>query len=269
MRQPATHSGKSDSGWKGLYFAGGLAAVIMVVFFRRNCGAELLISQGFSLFDVPEMAPSTAGEWFVLLQKDWFVGLTLFNLFDLINYALLGLVFLALYGALRRINRGAMLAATAFGFVGIAVNFASNQAFSMLALSDRYAEAATEAQRAILLAAGEALLAIDNPGDVYPGAGTLISLFLVLSAGLVISIVILRSADFPKATAYVGIVANGLALGYFIALLVAPSLVWLPPTLSALFRLAWYILISVGLFRLWASINKNSSEENIPETKRG
>jgi hypothetical protein len=52
-------------------------------------------------------------------------------------------------------------------------------------------------------------------------------------------------------------------------LLLAPSLVWLPPTLSALFRLAWYILIAVGLFRLWASSNKNSSGGAVPDTNRG
>ena len=111
MGQPAAGGDSSDPGWKWLYFTGGLAAVIMVVFFRRNCGAELMLSGGLGILDAPEVAPDNALDWFRLLQDDPFVGLTLFNIFDLINYLLLGLVFLALYGALRPVSRGAMLAA--------------------------------------------------------------------------------------------------------------------------------------------------------------
>jgi hypothetical protein len=91
----------------------------------------------------------------------------LLNVFDMVNYALVGLMFLALYGALRRANQSAMVVATASGLVGIAVTFASNQAFSMLSLSNQYAAATTEGQRSMLLAAGEGLLAINNPGAIY------------------------------------------------------------------------------------------------------
>ena len=77
-----------------------------------------------------------------------------------------------------------MAVATAFGFVGIAAYFASNQAFAMLSLSDQYAAATTDVQRSTFLAAGEALLAIHNPGTIYQGTGIYLSLFLVVLAGL-------------------------------------------------------------------------------------
>jgi hypothetical protein len=48
-------------------------------------------------------------------------------------------MFLALYAALRRANKSYMAIAMTLGFVGIAVYFASNTAFSMLSLSDQYA----------------------------------------------------------------------------------------------------------------------------------
>ena len=239
-----TSSGIENPAWKALYKLGGIAALVAVFIFRRNLSAELMAFQGFGLFDVPGVAPIRAAEWFMLLQRDWFVGLTLLGVFDLVEYALVGLLFLALYAALKQANRSTMLLAVACGLAGIAVAFASNQGFAMLSLSEQYAAAATDTQRAMFLAAGEALLAINA------GAGGYISLFLVLLAGLLISIVMLRGDTFGKATAYVGILANGVGLCYFLALAFVPAINWLPPTLSAPFRVIWYFLIARKLFQL-------------------
>ena len=65
----------------------------------------------------------------------------------------------------------------------------------------------------------------------------------------------LRSRVFGKATAWAGILANGLALGHFVALALAlaPIIAGLPTIVSAPFRMVWYILIAVGLFRLGSS----------------
>ena len=215
-----------------------------------------MLTTGFGVLEVPATWPASAEEWLTLLHKNTLVGLILFEVSDLINYALVGLIFLALYGALRQADKSAMVVATTFAFVGIAVYFASNQAFSMLSLSGRYAGATSEAQRAMILAAGEALLAINNPGNIVQGTGVHLSLFLVILSGLLISIVMSRSAVFSKATAYAGILANGIALGYFAALILAPALTWLPAAAYAPFRLAWYILIATRLFQLARRVPK-------------
>jgi hypothetical protein len=249
MAQHGSSNQDTDPAWRILYKVGGVAALIAVLLFRRNFGAELFAFKGFGLFSVPTTMPSNAIDWFTLLQEDRFVGLVFLGVIDLVNYALVGLIFLALYGALRETNKSAIVIATAFGFVGIAVFFASNQAFSMLSLSDQYA-AATDAQRAMFLAAGEALLAINNPGAMYQGTGIYLSLLLVLLAGLIISVVMLQSTQFNNATAYMGILANVFALGYFIALPFSLAIYWLPPTISAPFRIVWYILIALKLFQL-------------------
>lgn len=243
-----------DSAWKLLFYTGGVAALLAVILFRRNFGVELITFNGFGLFAVPETTPISATDWFALLQDNWFMGLALFGLIDLVNYALVGLIFLALYGALKQVNKSAMVVATVFGFVGITVYFATNQAFSMLTLSHRYAEATTVAQQILFQAAGEALLAGYNPGTIENGTGYYLSLFLVLLAGLIISLVMLRSLFFNKATAYAGILANGIGLGYFVALIFVPEILWLPPSLSALFRMAWYVLIAIQLLKLGKNI---------------
>ena len=251
--------GIPESGWRHLYRVGGIAALIAVIFFRRNCGAEMDAFNGFGIFTVPDLVPTSALEWFSLLQANTFVGMTLLGLVDVINYLLVGMIFLALFGALWDTNRVAMVFATLFGWVGAAVYFVANQAFGMLYLSEQYATTAKDSHRAILLAAGEALLVEDNPGMVQQGTAIYISLFLVLLAGLIISIVMLQSDGFNKGTAIVGLLANGLALGGFIALAVAPMIVWLFPTSAAPFRMIWYILVTVQLFKL--SIDKNNREK--------
>jgi len=240
----------NSEGWKALYLVGGIAALLAFSIFRRNWGVELMTFSGFGLFDVPETWPVTTFEWYELLQLDRYISLSLLGLYDVINYALVGLIFMALYGALRGANRGARLVALVSGLVGVTVFISSNPAVDMLALSERYSTTASVTERPLVLAAGEALLAHHNPVGPYHGTGYYISLFLVLVAGLIFSIVMLRSDVFNKWTAITGILANGINLFLFPVQAFAPSINWIPPTFAAPFRVAWYILIMIQLFKL-------------------
>ncbi len=234
---------------KILYWLGAIAALLAVFVFRRNLSAEFVAFRGFGILAVPEVTPVQALEWFSLLRADRLVGLVLLDFFDLAEYFLLGLIYLALYAALKPVNRKASLTGLTCGLAGISLSFITNPAIPILVLSEQYAAASTEAQRAAILAAGERWLA-NHPGMINPHVGNYLSLFLVLLAGLVFSILMLRSEVFGKATAAMGILANGIYLGYFITLVFIPAMIWLPPTLSAFFRMAWYILIAVKLIRL-------------------
>jgi len=239
-----------ETGWKALHITGGLAALVAAIFFRRNWSAELMVFKGFGIFDVPERLPNSALEWFTLLQKDPFVGLSLLNFYDLINFALVGLIFLALYVALRKADKSLMLIAISSGLVGVTVYLASNQAWEMFSLSKQYTAATSNEQRSILLTAGDVLLVTNHPDAPYQATGIHLGLFLVLSAGLLIAIVMLRSDIFGKTAAICGVLANGLALLGFITLAFGPAISWIPPTLSAPFRLIWYVLIAIKLFKL-------------------
>jgi hypothetical protein len=126
-----------DASRKSLYRIGAFAALIAVIFFRRYLSAELMAFNGFGILDVPPLAPVSALEWFALFQRSKFVGLALLDIFDLVNYALVGSIFLALYVALRKSNQSAMGMATLLSIVGVTVYFASNQALSFLYLNDR------------------------------------------------------------------------------------------------------------------------------------
>jgi len=87
----------TDTAWKALYITGGIAALIAVLVFRRYFSVELMQFDGFGLFSVPEAWPVSAADWFALFQENYVVALLLFDLFDLVNYGLVGLIFLALY----------------------------------------------------------------------------------------------------------------------------------------------------------------------------
>jgi len=225
----------ADSAWKSLYRVGGTAALIIVVLYA----IQIIV---FVAWGPP---PSTVIGWFTLFQNNRLLGLLDLDLLSLADYALMGLMFLALYAALRRASESFMAIATTLAFVGIAVYYASNTAFSMLSLSDQYAAATTDAQRSMLLAAGQAMLAI------YQGTAFYMSYVLVSVAPLIISVVMLRSNIFSKVTAYVGILANVLGLAYFL-----PAVGVLLSLISVVGFAIWYILIARRLLQLGQALSK-------------
>ena len=166
-------------------------------------------------------------------------------------------MFLPLYVVLKRVNKSYMAIATVLGFAGIAVYFASNTALSMLSLSDQYATATTEVQRTMLLAAGQAMLALNrfsSPG-AHPGAGGYMSLLLIAVAGMIISVVMLRSVDFNRATAYVGMGASTLDVTYCLVYVFVPTIdnellavLFIPA--AGLLLMIWHILIGRRLCQL-------------------
>jgi len=242
QRKDESNALTPDSTWKSLYRIGGAAALTAGIIFRRNLGPEISLISGHT-------PPSTTTDWFTLLQNNRLLGLSLLNLFDIVDYALVGLMFLALYVALRRANESYMAIAATLGFVGIAVYFASNTAFSMLSLSDQYAAATTDAQRSMFLAAGQAVLTIGE------GTGIYTSFLLLAVAGLIISAVMLRSNIFSKATAYVGILASAFDLAYCIAFPFLPAadadlvaICTIPA--AGLLLMVWHLMTGLKLYQL-------------------
>ena len=240
-----------DFVWKSLIRFGGLAALMAGLLFRRNLGAELSLLKESGLITAgPKTPPETVMAWFTLLQSDPLIGLAWLNLFDLVNYALVGLMFLALFAALRRVSPSAMASATVLGLIGIAVYFASNQALALLSLSHQYAAMTSEAQRTMLLADGQALLTLNR----FSSPGRYLSLLFIGVAGLLISIVMLRSRVFNRSTAYVGILASALDVAYCLAIAFAPAadgellaICFIPAAGFCL--MIWHILIGQRLYR--------------------
>lgn len=223
--------------WKDLLRIGAFVAVLAGVLFRRNFAAEISLVSG-------TMPPTSALEWFTLLQGNRLLGLLLLDAFDIINYLLVGLMFLALYIPLRSIHSGRMVVATVLGIIGTAIYIASNTAFSMLSLSEKFATATTDAQRSIFLAAGEAMLALSV------GTGYFVSLILLAVAGLIVSFAMLQSSYFNRTTAYTGIFAGICDSAYCITFQFSPVIAILFVSAAGLFLTIWHILVGRSLYML-------------------
>jgi len=244
-----------DPQWIGLCHMGGIAAWIAAIVFRRNFAAEYFLFRGMGFITSgPTALPTSALEWFTVLHTNRLIGLTLLNLFDIVNYALVGLILLGLFAVLRRTNQGAAVLALVIGIVGVGVYFACNQAFAVAALSDQYVAASTEADRTTLLAAGQALLAIQGSGAAY-GNGFFLSFFCVEVAGVIMACIMLQDGRFGKISAYVGITANMLGLAYYVTQFTIPALIPISMSLSAVCLLIWYLLIGAKLLRNLGSDN--------------
>lgn len=242
---------RARAGHRGLYIAGAAAALLAAVVFRRNWSAEVHLLREFGLLTAgPAQAPGRASAWYALLQSRPILGLVMLDFVDVINYALVGLVLLALHAALRRVSRPAMTTALAVGLVGVAVSFGANHALDILTLSSKHAAATTAADRTAFLIAGEALLALDNPGTPAMSSAVAIAFFLVTVASLIASVAMLRSTVFARSTAWVGIVAHLILLGRFLAIPLPPAYAAIPPSLSAPLLIAWNIMIAKRLIRL-------------------
>jgi hypothetical protein len=154
-------------------------------------------------------------------------------------------MFLALHVALRKTNESYMAIATFFGLLGVVVFIVPRAAMlSLLPLSDRFAVAGTEVERARILAAGEALGALGTPSPQTIGF-----LFMAIAVSI-ISVIMLRSDFFSKITAYFGILASLLTFADHISVILAPAVATVLMIVSGLFWLPWWLMISMGLFRL-------------------
>ena len=197
---PCGESSASDL--NGLCWTGGIAAMILIVYSLATI-VQLIFLGG---------QPATAAEAFSLLQSHKIVGLLRLDLPTVVVMPLYYLLFLGLFAALRRLDRANATLSTALVFVGVTLLLATPTALSMVSLSQKYAAATTEATRAQLLAAGEAILAT----DIWHGTGAIMGGILVQSGAVLISVVMLRSSVFGKTTAYLGIVMHGLDLAHIV-----------------------------------------------------
>jgi hypothetical protein len=226
--------------WKSLFRTGAIAALAAAILFRRNIGAEV------SLFTGASVIPQSAADWFSLLQTNPFVGLSFLAVFDLVNYFLVGVVFLALAARLWPVNKSLTALALASGLVGIAVSFASNISFSMMSLSQQYAAATDEAQRAALLAAGQAVLVMSGAMASFPGTGTFMSYLLIALAEVLFASQLLPT---HRATAIFGLLAGGCDLAYCLTFVVSPVLQVLLMSFGGAFWMIWHLFIARLLFQ--------------------
>lgn len=218
----------AEAQWRWLYRMGGAAALTIVALIP----VQIVV---YIVWPPPE----TVVGFYEMFERSTLLGLLALDLLLIIDWLLFLPLFLALYVVLRRTSESWMAIGLTGGLLATAIYFASAVALEMLALSELYAAAITEAERMVAVAAGEAMLA------TYTGTAFHASYILGSLAGLIIAAVMLRSPVFGRATAYVGIASNLLALGLYV-----PVVGLVLSILSAVGLGVWYALIGWKLLRL-------------------
>ena len=228
-RPQAAMRDTTTSGWRSIYRIGAIAAVAVLA----------LVPVQAAVFIVWP-PPTTVSGFFSLFAQNAIVGLLALDLLLMASWILSALMFVALYAALRRTREAVVTVALIAQLVALAMYFASNTAFSMLTLSQQYGAATTDADRTLLLAAGQAMLAL------YTGTAFNVSYLLSGVAALLMAGAMLRSGVFGTVTAYIGIAYAVLqvvpptagAAGMIVSLLsLAPMVLWIALIARTLFRL--------------------------------
>ena len=235
---------ETNSNWKSLYKMVGVTAVIFLVYSLVTM--IVLIAIGGQ--------PESAQEGFTMLQSNRVMGLLRLDVLTVLVMPLYYLLFLGLYIALKETHAVYAAIAVVFGMAGVTLFLATPSVFSWLALSDKFAVATSEAQKALLLAGGEAILA----SDMWHGSGALMGGVLMQTATTLFSIAMLSSKAFGKATAYVGVVTHGLDLAHLLVGFFIPAGGIILMMVAGPLYLIWFPLLARDFFRL----SKSDSNES-------
>jgi hypothetical protein len=144
----------------------------------------------------------TVQDWFSLYQRNPFLGLRnlgLMNIFlNLLTVPFYLAGWIALHGKKSEVTA---LLSFLMTMLAVSVFLSTNRAFPMLALSKQYASASSPADLAALEAAAKSLMAV---GESHT-PGTFPAFFLAESAGILLSLTMLRETVFPRAAGWAGL----------------------------------------------------------------
>jgi hypothetical protein len=200
--------------------------------------------------------PTTAREYFEVLQNDRLTGILRMDFPSLINVMLFTVTGYALLLALRETNRVLAGFSTGLIFAAVAVSFATHPGFSIIHLSDKYAAARDAAERTQFLTAGEVVI---NTGWWESTGGIMAGIFL--QGGMVLlSIIMLQNRRFMKATAITGILSNGLDWLHVLVGIFLPGVGTVILAGGGVFYLAWFPLLGWDLIGLGRKQEENSGK---------
>jgi hypothetical protein len=231
-----TASITAESNLKGLYIIGGISAILQLIAILSYSIVVGILGQ----------KPTSAAEYFDIYQSS---PMEAFLRGDFLLMILIGLylgTFPAMYAALRRLSPVYAALATLFTLLAVAGTFATESSFSLLHLGGQYVNATSEAMRTQLQAAGEAVIASDmwNSSAAYMGG------ILLQGSGVMISVIMLRSKDFSKVTAYSGLLGNGFDLIQHVLHIFLPSVSSFITIFMGVFYFVWYPMLGRDLFKL-------------------
>jgi hypothetical protein len=184
-----------DLDGKWIYRVGGLSGLVLGIGYLLTIAVMIVYTGGF-----PPSGTEERLAFFAEHSAGWWAVTALMIFTDLLYVP----VFLALYQALKGINKYLMaLALTCEGlFVALDLAVTWTAYSSLITLGGNYAAATSDTQRAIIVAAaGYPSASIDSPlGGIYA--------ILIPALGLLLASLVMRRGIFGKALAYLGVIAG-------------------------------------------------------------
>ena len=234
--------------WHLVYRMGGIAAILAVLIGIAEIAIQFIPGAG--------TIPDTSAAWFALYQNNPFLGLRNMGLLNILLNLTGIFTYFALLAAHRRTQQYPFAAlALIISYIGVAVFLATNRAFAMWDLSQQYQLASTAALQAQLEAAAQSMLAVG--GSHSPG--TYPAFFLQELAGILISLVMIRSEVFGKAAGICGAVGFSALLVFETITSFGGGLTTITMIISmvgGILSMVWYVLI-VQVFATMSRQNIN------------
>jgi hypothetical protein len=229
---------------KRLFRLAGICALI-VIFIGLMDIIVTFIPDGLT----PDPGKGEAIFYITLLQKNWFLGLRSLGFWNVITLLLGVPVFLSLDHLLGETDKGISKLALLFLLLGTAIYCSNNPGLPLLSISRQYSLATLETQKTLLMNAGQMFLWRGE--DFTPGF--FIGFFLQHLAGLMMSILMLRSLVFKKSSAVIGILgfilmsiflvwSTFISVGYFYAMMLS--------IFGGILLMVWYFIIAQKLLRI-------------------
>jgi Domain of unknown function (DUF4386) len=220
-----------DPSWRGLYRAGGVSAVLFVVLLLVAIVLIVVAPPPLNADGATTLHYIASHKVLYLIEQILWLAPSVFA----------AVVFLALFPALKHLNKSYAALGALAGFVswvlGLAIPTTGGGAPVLVYLSDQYMAAATAAQHTAFATAAEVFIAGNN---ITSAVGILAPVGI-----LIVSLVMLKGV-FPKGVAYLGIATGVLGIvsealrpiigpGYFVYGLLLPT---------------WFLLVGWKLYRL-------------------
>jgi hypothetical protein len=230
-RSPAEVQAAPDPSWRSLYRAGGISAVLFVVSVLVAIVLIVIAPPPLSADGAATLQYIASHKLLYIIEQVLWLAPSVFG----------AVVFLALFHALKHLNKSYAALGALAGFVswvlGLAIPTTGGGAPVLVYLSDQYMTASTAAQHTAFSTAAEVFIAQNN---ITSASGILAPVGI-----LILSLVMLKGV-FPKGVAYLGIVTGALGIvseafrpmigpGYFVYGLLLPT---------------WFLVVGWKLYRL-------------------
>ena len=218
---------------------------------HRIGGIACFVLLGYSLATLLIMSliggpPETIEQTFSILQDNKIAGLFRLDILTVFVMPLYYLLFYSLYIALKDADHAISTISMILAFAGVTLFLATPSVFSYLHLSDKFASASSDFQRNQLVAAGESIIA----SDMWHGTGAKIGGVLLQTGALLISVLMLRSNVFNRATAITGIATHGLDLTHIIIGFFSPAFGNILMFIAGPLYLIWFPMVGLRLFKI-------------------